>query len=154
MALHSSVNIPAPPDAVWALICDWAGLLRWWLTAEDDGLRGPALVECELIGEHGSVPRTRRMTLANGTVTDEQLFYQNDQTRRIFYSKSDDQSVTGYVASTYVDAIEGGGCAVHISSMFDVRDPAGRATAAARFETVYAAMFRGYRRYFTISAAG
>ena len=33
--------------------------------------------------------RTRVMTLANGTVTEEQLFYQNDETRRIFYRKSD-----------------------------------------------------------------
>ncbi len=136
------------------MICDWAGMLRWWLTAEEGGLQGPALVDCALIGVHGSVPRTRVMTLANGTVTEEQLFYQNDETRRIFYRKSDDERVTGYIASTYVDEIEDSGCAVHISSMFDVRDPADRTAAAARFETLYAAMFRGYQRYFARAAAG
>lgn len=154
MALHKSANIPAPPDEVWDLICDWAGMLRWWLTAEEGGLQGPALVTCELIGEHDSVPRTRRMTLGNGIVVDEQIFYQNDETQRIYYRKSDDQSLTGYIASTYVDEIEGGDCASHISCMFDVRDPADRAPAAARFEAVYAAMFEGYRRYFTRTTAG
>jgi hypothetical protein len=137
VALHKSANIPAPPDEVWDLICDWAGMLRWWLTAEEGGLQGPALVTCELIGEHDSVPRTRRMTLGNGIVVDEQIFYQNDQTKRIYYRKSDDQNVTGYIAC-----------------MFDVRNAAGRAPAAARFEAVYAAMFEGFRRYFTRTTAG
>jgi uncharacterized protein YndB with AHSA1/START domain len=154
VTLHKSADIPAPPDEVWNLICDWAGMLRWWLTAEAGGAPGPALIRCELIGKRGSVPRTRRMTLGNGTVVDEQIFYQNDETKRIHYRKSDDRSVTGYVASTYVDETEGGYCTVHISSMFDARDPAGRAPAAARFEAVYAAMFDGYRRYFTRTAAG
>ena len=147
VALDRSVEIPAPAAQVWALISDWAGMLRWWLPAEEGGLRGPALVSCTLIGQPGSVPRTRRMTLANGTVADETIFYQNDQTRRIWYTKSDEPNLTGYVASTYVDELEDGGCTVHLCSRFDVNDPDQNKAAAARFDAVYAAMFDGYRRY-------
>jgi len=147
--LHKSAHIPAPPDQVWDLITDWAGMLRWWLTAGDGGLQGPALVRCELVGNHGDIPRTRRMFLDNGTVTEEQLFYQNDETRRIHYSKAADQDITGYLASTYVDATEDHTAIVHISSRFDVRSTANPAVHRARYESVYAAMFRGYQHYFT-----
>jgi hypothetical protein len=153
VALQKSAEIPAPADEVWELITDWAGMLRWWLPAEEGGLQGPALVSCELIGQHGSVPRTRRMTLGNGTVAEETVFYQNDKTRRLSYTKSDDLSVTGYVASTYVDDL-GSGCTVHLVSVFDVSDPDDRAACAARFEAVYGAMFDGYRRFFIRPAAG
>jgi hypothetical protein len=93
--VHKSAEIPAPTEQVWDLICDWAGMLRWWLPAEKGGLRGPVLIGCELIGMPGSVPRTRRMTLSDGTVAEETIVYQNDETRRIHYTKSDDQAVTG-----------------------------------------------------------
>jgi hypothetical protein len=149
VALRKSAEIPAPADEVWELISDWAGMLRWWLTAEEGGLQGPALIGCELIGEHGSVPRTRLMTLGNGVTVRETIFYQNDETRRISYTKSDDRTVSGYVASTYVDDLGSGACTVAVVSMFDVDHPDDRAAAAARFEAVYAAMLDGYRRYFT-----
>jgi Polyketide cyclase / dehydrase and lipid transport len=152
VTVHASVDIPAPAVAVWELMSDWAGMLRWWLPAGEGGLPGPALISCELIGQPGAVPRTRRMTLSNGTVTDEMIFYQNDQTRRISYLKSDEPSITGYVATTYVADLADSGCTVHLSTMFDVTNPAGRAAAVTRFEAVYAAMFDGYRRYFTQSA--
>jgi hypothetical protein len=124
-------------------------MLRWWLPAEKGGLRGPALIGCELIGAPGSVPRTRRMTLSDGRVAEETIVYQNDETRRIHYTKSDDQAVTGYLATTYVDDLEDLRCAVRISSAFDVSNTTGHTTAAARFEAVYMAMFDGYRQYFT-----
>ena len=147
VALHQSAEISAKADEVWELICDWAGMMRWWPAAGAGGLPGAALVSCELVGQPGSVPRTRRMTLGNGTVAEETIIYQNDQARRITYVKSDDPSVSGYVATTYVDSHEGGGCSGHLVSMFDVSDPADRRAAAGRFEAVYAAMFSGYRRY-------
>lgn len=149
VSLRKSAQIPAPADEVWELISDWAGMLRWWLTAEEGGLQGPALIGCELIGQHGSVPRTRLMRLGNGTTARETIFYQNDKTRRISYTKSDDGSVTGYIASTYVDDLGSGTCTVSVVSMFDVDDPDERTATAARFEAVYTAMFDGYRRYFT-----
>jgi hypothetical protein len=93
------------------------------------------------------------MTLSNGTVAEETIIYQNDETRRIHYTKSDDQAVTGYLATTYVDDLHGSRCAVCISSMFDVSEAVGRAAAAARFEAVYAAMFNGYRQYLTVGGS-
>lgn len=133
---------------VWELICDWAGMLRWWLPPESGGLQGPALVSCELGGTPGSVPRTRRMTLSNGSVTEETIIYQNDKSRRIYYTKSDDQAVSGYLATTYVDDLCGTRCMLDVSSAFDVSDRLGRAAAGDRFGAVYLAMFEGYRRFF------
>lgn len=149
MEIHKSARIPAHADDMWSLITDWAGMLRWWPRAEDGGPRGPRLVACELIGAEDEVPRTRRMSLENGIVTEEQLFYQNDEARRIYYSKLPDRDITGYVATTYVDEIDGSTCLVHITSQFDVRSSADSSAARARFESVYAAMFRGFQRYFS-----
>jgi hypothetical protein len=153
VSLRSSAEIPAPAGQVWDLICDWAGMLQWWLPAEKGGLQGAELTGCELIGAPGSVPRTRRMVLSDGTTVDETIVYQNDKSRRIHYMKADDQSISGYLASTYVDELENGNCIVYISSEFDVGGPAERASGAARFEAVYAAMFKGYIDYFTRSPA-
>jgi Polyketide cyclase / dehydrase and lipid transport len=153
VSLHKSAQLSAPPADVWALICDWAGMLRWWLPAAQGGPPGPALIGCDLIGAPDGVPRTRRMTLENGLTADEQVFYQDDDTRRMYYTKSPDQRITGYVASTYVDPAPGG-CTVHIASTFDVLDPARRDGAAAFYEGIYTAMFEGYERYFRRLAAG
>jgi hypothetical protein len=147
VTVHKSAEVPASAEQVWDLICDWAGMLRWWLPAENGGLQGPALIGCDLIGRPGSIPRARRMALSDGTVAEETIIYQNDLTRRIHYTKSDDQSIIGYFATTYVDELEGTRCAVHISSAFDVSTPTDATAAAARFEAVYLAMFDGYRRY-------
>ena len=152
VTVHKSAEVPAPAEQVWELICDWAGMLRWWLPSWKGGLQEPALTGCELIGKPRSVPRTRRMTLSDGRVAEETIIYQNDKTRRIHYTKSDDQAVTGYLPTTYVDDLEDPRCAVHISSAFDVYEPACRTTAAVRFEAVYMAMLDGYSRYFTQSA--
>jgi Polyketide cyclase / dehydrase and lipid transport len=154
MTVHKSGEVLAPAEQVWDLICDWAGMLRWWLPADQGGLQGPGLIGCELIGTAGSVPRTRRMTLSNGTVADETVVYENDETRRIHYTKSDDQAVTGYLATTYVDDLDRRSCVVHISSQFDVTQPAAGPAAAARFESIYLAMFDGYRRYFSRLSPG
>lgn len=154
VTVHRWAEVPAPAEQVWDLICDWAGMLRWWLPADQGGPQGPALIGCELIGEPASIPRTRRMILSSGTVAEETIIYQNDETRRIHYTKSDDQSVTGYLATTYVDDLEGTNCVVHISSQFDVTRPSDAVAAAARFEAIYLAMFDGYRRHFTRLADG
>lgn len=148
VALHSSAEIAAPADQVWELVSDWAGMLRWWLPAEQGGLQGVQLIDCKLIGMPDAVPRTRRMVLSGGATVDETIVYQNDQQRRIHYLKADDQLISGYAATTYVDELEQGGCVVYISSGFDVRTPAERESGAARFEAVYAAMFKGYSEYF------
>ena len=153
--LHKSADIPASASEVWNLLTDWAGMFRWRLTAEQGGAPGPALVGCELIGERGAVPRTRRMTLADGIIVEEQIFYQSDETRRIYYSKSATADVTGYIASAYVDEIDGEHCTLHLSSSFDVSPAADLAAIIARFEAIYEkAIFNGFRRYFAKDAAG
>jgi hypothetical protein len=153
--LHRSADIPASADEVWRLLTDWAGMLRWRLSAEEGGAPGPALVKCELIGAHGAVPRTRRMTLANSTIVEEQIFYQNDETRRIYYDKNATEEVTGYVASAYVDAIDGETCTLHLSSRFDVSPQADLAATIARFAAIYEkAIFNGFRRYFAKDVPG
>ena len=95
--MHKSAEVPAPAEQVWEPICDWAWMLRWWLPSWKGGLQEPALIGCELVGKPRSVPRTRRMTLSDGRVAEETIIYQNDKTRRIHYTKSDDQAVTGYL---------------------------------------------------------
>jgi hypothetical protein len=155
VTLHRSAEIAAPASAVWDLVSDWAGMLRWWPSAEQGGLAGPALVRCDLIGAHGAVPRTRRMTLANGAVVDEQILYQNDETRRIYYGKSATSEVTGYIASTYVDEIDAGRCALQVSSQFDVSPGAEVPAIVARFAAIYEqAIFNGFRRYFARAERG
>jgi len=153
--LHRSADIPASASEVWSLLTDWAGMFRWRLTAEEGGAPGPALVACELIGEHGAVPRTRRMTLGNGAIVEEQISYQDDETRRIYYSKNATADVTGYIASAYVDEIDGENCTLHLSSRFDVSPEADLGATIARFEVIYEkAIFNGFRRYFAKDAGG
>ena len=86
---HKSAEVPASAAEVWDLLTDWAGMLRWWLKAEQGGLSGPTLVKCDLIGQPAAVPRTRRMTLDNGIVVKEQIFQQDDEARRLYYSKTE-----------------------------------------------------------------
>ncbi|HWN35994.1 MAG TPA: SRPBCC family protein [Pseudonocardia sp.] len=148
VALHRSATVSASADELWDLITDWAGMSRWRLTADDGGVRGPTLASCELVGAPHELPRTRRMLFDNGGVVEERLFHQDDGVRRIYYTKSDSSGSTGYLATTYVDAIDVNTCAVHIASWFDVRAGADPLTAAAWYEGVYDAMFRGFQRYF------
>jgi hypothetical protein len=123
-------------------------MARWHLAPEDGGLTGPTLASCELVGAPNKVPRTRRMLLDNGTVIEERLWYQDDEARRIYYTKSPDSTSTGYAASTYVDALDDDTCVVHISSQFDVPAGADASASAARYEAVYDSMCRGFQRYF------
>jgi hypothetical protein len=149
--VHKSAELAASADEVWDLLTDWAGMLRWWPTAEQGGPRGATLVACDLVGKHGAVPRTRRMTLDNGLVVEEQLFHQDDNSRRIYYSKTEPPGspISGYIATTYVEDIQGDKCTLHIASSFDVQSPADPKPAAARFEIIYQTIFRGFQNYFS-----
>ena len=143
--LHKSEEIPAPAHEVWALLTDWAGMLRWSLSAKRGGALG-TLVGCELIGEADKVPRTRRMILSSGAAIEEELFYQNDNTKRIYYRKTDTFGTRGYVASSYVDEIDDRSSRLHILSWFDTEEEA--SVAAARYSAIYAGIFDGFKAYF------
>ena len=137
--LHRSEEIPASADEVWALLTDWAGMMRWSLSAKREGALG-SLVRCELIGEADKVPRTRRMILSSGAAVEEELFYQNDETRRIYYRKTDGFGTRGYLASSYVDELADRRSRLHILSWFDAEQEA--AVAAARYDAIYAGHIR------------
>jgi hypothetical protein len=149
VVIEASARIDAPADALWQLITDWAGMSRWSLPVEERGGRGPALERCELVGKASELPRTRRMFLDNGAVVEERLFHQDDETRRIYYTKSPERDHVGYLATSYVDELDNATCTVHLTSQFDVFAPADPAAVRARYEAVYEMIFRGYQRYFT-----
>jgi len=111
--LHKCEEIPASAKEVWALLTDWAAMLRWGQSTKHGHVLG-ALVKCELIGEPDRVPRTRRMTLDSGATVDEELFYQNDETKRIYYRKDDTFGTSSYIASSYIDEIDDHRCRLHI----------------------------------------
>lgn len=143
--LHKSEEIPAPADEVWALLTDWAGMMRWSLSARRGGALG-TLVGCELIGEANKIPRTRRMILSSGAAVEEELFYQNDETKRIYYRKSDTFGTRGYIASSYVDEVDDRRSRLHILSWFDAEEDA--SAAALRYDAIYGGIFDGFKAYF------
>jgi hypothetical protein len=143
--LHKSEEIPASAQEVWALLTDWAGMLRWSLSAKRGGRLG-TLVKCELIGEANKIPRTRRMILDSGATVEEELFYQNDETKRIHYRKNDAFGTRGYIASSYVDEVDDRRCRLHILSWFDSEAEA--PAAAARYEAIYKGIFDGFKAHF------
>ena len=144
--LHKSEEIPASAREVWALLTDWAGMLRWSLSAKRGGPLG-TLVKCELIGEANKIPRTRRMILDSGATVEEELSYQNDETKRIYYRKNDAFGTRGYIASSYIDELDDRRCRLHILSWFDSEEEA--SAAAARFEAIYKGIFDGFKAYFS-----
>lgn len=148
LELHKSEEIPASADDVWALLTDWAGMLRWSLSAKRGGPLG-TLVKCELIGEANNIPRTRRMILDSGAAIDEELFYQDDEAKRIYYRKNDGYGTRGYIASSYVDELDDRRCRLHILSWFDAAPEGEAPTAAARFEAIYEGIFDGFKAYFS-----
>jgi Polyketide cyclase / dehydrase and lipid transport len=143
--LQKSEEIPASADEVWALLTDWAGMMLWSLSAKRGGALG-MLVRCELIREPDKAPRTRRMILSSGAAVEEELFYQNDETKRIYYRKTDTFGTRGYLASSYVDEVDDRRSRLHILSWFDTEEKA--SVAAARYEAIYGGIFEGFRAYF------
>ena len=143
--LHRSEEIPASADEVWALLTDWAGMMRWSLSANRGGALG-SLVRCELIGEADKVPRTRRMILSSGAAVEEELFYQNNETKRIYYRKTDAFGTRGYIASGYVDELDNRRSRLHILSWFDAEEEA--SVARSRYDAIYAGIFDGFKAYF------
>jgi hypothetical protein len=99
--LHKVAEIPASAKEVCALLTDWAGMLRWSQSAERGGGPLGALVGCELVGDRDQIPRTRRMILDSGVAVEEELFYQNDETKRIYYRKNDAFGTVGYIATSW-----------------------------------------------------
>jgi hypothetical protein len=144
--LHESDEIPASAQEVWALLTDWAGMMRWSLSAKGAGPLG-TLIRCDLAGERNGIPRTRRMILSSGVAVEEQLFYQDDASRRIYYRKSDGFGTKGYIASSYVEEVGEYRCRFHILSWFDFEGEA--SAGSARYKAIYKGIFDGFKAYFS-----
>ena len=90
------------------------------------------------------------MTLDNGVVVEEQIFHEDDNSRRFYYKRTDPlgSPISGYIAAATVDDVEGDRCALHISSSFDVALPGDPQAAVERFARVYQSIFRGFQDHF------
>ena len=86
------------------------------------------------------------MILSSGAAVEEELFYQNDETKRIYYRKTDTFGTRGYLASSYVDELNDRRSRLHILSWFDAEQEA--AVAAARYDAIYGGIFDGFKAYF------
>jgi hypothetical protein len=150
--------IDAPAEEVWELLTDWAGILRWWVKPEEGGRPGPDIAKVELVGGVRDVPRTRVVYHVTGSIVDETLLFQNDETRRIYYTMQYRPNPGGavlrsefenYLATTTVDTLPTGQTLMTFRSEFDVVDPADLNLMRSIIERTYSdAILKGFRRYF------
>jgi len=84
------------------------------------------------------------MILDSGVTVEEELIYQNDEAKRIYYRKKDALRTIGYIASSYVDQIDDRKSRLHILSWFDVAPDEEASVAAARFKTINRGTFEGF----------
>lgn len=151
-------TVDAPAEAVWELLTDWAGLLRWWVKPEEGGRPGPDIAHVELVGGSRDVPRTRVVHHVTGSKVDETLLFQNDETRRIYYTMQYRPNLGGavlrsefenYLATTTVDTLVNGQTLMTFRSEFDVVDPADLHLMRSVIERTYSdGILQGFRRYF------
>ncbi|MET0544859.1 MAG: SRPBCC family protein [Caulobacterales bacterium] len=141
-AAHYEAIVDAPVEQVWALLTDWAGLLKWWPKSEAPFV----IVGSDLIGQHGEVPRGRRVTLDNGGGGVETLLLESAAAGRIYYDMVDGTipGVFNYLATTTVDATEDGGSLMRFSSTFDVAPGIDPAILQGAITSVYQAIARGF----------
>lgn len=157
---HAEVRgiVDAPIDQVWELLTDWAGLLRWWVKPEDGGRPGPDLASVELVGGPQDVPRTRVVRHVTGSMVDETLLLQNNETRRIYYDMVYRPNPGGavlrsefenYLATTVLDTLPDGKTLMTFKAEFDVVEPADLDLMRSIIERTWTdGILQGYRRYF------
>jgi hypothetical protein len=157
---HAEVRgiVDAPIEEVWALLTDWAGLLRWWVKPEDGGRPGPDLASVELVGGFDEVPRTRVVRHVTGSAVDETLLLQNNETRRIYYNMVFRANPGGavlrsefenYLATTMLDTLPDGQTLMTFKAEFDVVEPADLDLMRSVIERTWTdGILQGYRRFF------
>jgi uncharacterized protein YndB with AHSA1/START domain len=154
----ASVNgeVDAPAEEVWELLTDWAGVPRWW--PQD----APVPIDrVTLDGKHGTVPRTRDVVIAGGSVV-ETLFLEDEKAMRIYYYLTDEgmaaifgmpDSITfNYMATTTVDRTPEDRSRMSFSSTFDIPADADPDACRQRIEATYDAILEGFRRFFATPA--
>lgn len=112
-----TIDVDAPPDAVWAFIGDPTTVPRWY----------PKYVSCEVDGD------SRTLRAAEGQVLHERLMERDDEQRWYSYSVVSGAPVRSHLASFQVTA-EGSGSRIRWSTTAEPIDPAadleGRLTAS------------------------
>lgn len=158
VAPSTSGEVDAPADEVWELLTDFGGVLRWW--PQDEG--SPVGIErVTLTGDHGTVPRTRDVVIAGGSVV-ETLLLEDDRAMRIYYTLEDEgmaaifgmpsTSTFNYLATTTVDRLPGDRSRMSFSSTFDIPGDADPVVCRERIEATYNAILEGFSRYFAAPA--
>ena len=86
----------------------------------------PGLESSTLIGELSDLPRVRRLRFATGMEVAEELFHQDDRSRRYCCRIVDDEALPwrGYIASLFIDEIDADRCTVRLRAWCDTVDPA------------------------------
>ena len=111
-------ELEASASSAWALVTDWAGFPM--------AAKIPGLESSTLVGEPSDIPCVRRLRFAGGMDLAEELFYQNDETRR-YYCRIFDSELSpwrGYIASLFIDEIDADRCMVRLRAWCDTVDPA------------------------------
>ena len=125
-------EVQGAASAAWALLTDWEGFpVRAAL---------PGLESSTLVGEPSAIPRTRLMCFAAGMSVAEELFHQDDASRRYYYRIPDDGLMPwrGFLASLCIDEIDEGRCMVRLRAWCDAVDPGATDEIRAFIETNWA----------------
>ncbi|WP_419825997.1 SRPBCC family protein [Sphingomonas sp.] len=125
-------EIEGAASAAWAHLTDWQGFpVRAAL---------PGLESSILVGEATAVPRTRLLRFAGGMSVSEELFHQDDASRRYYCRTLADGSMPwrGYLASLVIDESGQGRCMVRLRAWCDAVDPGATDQIRSFIETSWA----------------
>jgi uncharacterized protein YndB with AHSA1/START domain len=143
-------EVDAPAEEVWELLTDFGGILRWWPQDESSPI---GIERVTLIGEHGTVPRSREIQVTGGSATEE-LYLADERAMRIYYDMKDGgiPNVFNYLATTAVDRLPGDRSLMIFSSHYDIPADADASFYRQRVEAVYDTILEGFRRFFAAPA--
>jgi carbon monoxide dehydrogenase subunit G len=129
-------DIPAQPDAVWALVRDFGGLVT--------ALGGAA----ELEGDDG-VGQTRTMQMGAGSPIVERLEERNEDEKRVRYSilQAGPLPVSNYVATMQLSDPGNGATTLTWSSTFEPNGVS-EEDAVTAVQRVYRGGFKGLQKHF------
>lgn len=125
-----TADVDVSASAFWALLRDWPAVMQWNPQAAAIGV---VKVTLKAGDDVGVLPCTRVMHLDTSRglppTTEEILLFADPEARRLYYTFTGDVGgIANYIATTYVDALDGGRARVTCASTFDL--PAARSLSA------------------------